>query len=260
MLSALARVVATAVLVVFATPGPRPSIIVPNFRDLTIKTRERTGSPRAPIFQAHTWSFKGARVRDEFQDERQPNRPPSKLYVRLTQCDKKAYYFIDEKELEYEKSSIEEMAAQERDSLIGEPDQGEITITYTSVDRGGRRQIGSYEARHIATAITFDPSQDAGIQPARIDLDGWYIDLHGWDRCEDWPGTLAWTMELAPNHPKPRFILRWHGPRRGFIVEETSRATGRVQSEADVAFVGIDEGPIDHSLFEVLKDYVEQSH
>jgi hypothetical protein len=174
--------------------------------------------------------------------------------VRLTQCDKKAYYFIDEKELEYKKSSIAEMAAQERDLLIGEPDQGEITITYTSVDMGGRRQIGSYEARHIATAITFDASEDAAIQPARIDLDGWYIDLPGWDRCEDWPGTLA-AIELAPNHAKPRFILRWHGPRRGFIIEETSKVTGRVQTEDDVAFVGIDEDPINRSLFEVPKAY-----
>jgi hypothetical protein len=260
MLSALARVVATACLVAFVVPRTTPTIIVPNFRDLTIKTRERIGTARAPTFQTHTWFFKGARVRNEYQDQPQPNQPPPKLYVMLTQCDKKAHYSIDEMELEYEKSSITEIAERERDLLIGAPGQGQITITYKSVDMGGRHRIGSYEARHIATTITFDPSEDAGIQPAEIDLDGWYIDLPGWDRCEDWPGTLAWALELTPNHPKPRFILRWHGPRRGFIVDETSRVTGRVQTEAEVAFVGIDENPIDRSLFEVPKDYVEHPH
>lgn len=188
------------------------------------------------------------------------NSKMSREPISRRRKDKNAFYYIDEKEQEYEKSSIAEMAAQERDSLIGEPDQGEITITYESFDRGGRRQIGSYEARHIATSISFDPGEGTGIQAARIDLDGWYIDLPGWDRCEDWPGTLAWAIELAPNHPKPRFILRWHGPRRGFIVDETSSVTGRVQSEADVAFVGIDEDPIDRSLFEVPKHYVEHPH
>ena len=122
---------------------------------------------------------------------------------------------------------------------------------------GGRREIGGYEARHVATTISFDPSEDAGIKPARIDLDGWYIDLPGWDRCEDLPGTYAWAIELAPNHPNPRFILRWHGVRRGFIVEETSRTTGGVQSEDNIELLGIDEDPIDRSLFEVPKDYVE---
>lgn len=255
MLPALTRIIATASLVAFAAPSNTPTIIVPNFRDLTIKTREVHGHSRQGT--TTTWYFKGARVREEFQDEPTPNWPPPKTYVRLTQCDTKTHYFIDEKELEYQKTSVTEMAAQERDSLEGEPDQGEITVTYKSTDMGGRRQIGHYEARHIATTITFEPSEDAGIQPARIDLDGWYIDLPGWDRCEEWPGTLAWALELAPNHPKPHFILHWQGPHRGFIIQETSWTTGRVQTEADVAFVGVDEDPIDRSLFEVPKDYVE---
>jgi hypothetical protein len=256
MLSALARIVATTCLVALPT-STAPTLIVPHFRDLTIKTRERIGSAHSPNFETHAWYFKGARVRDEFQDEPKPNWPQPKTYVRLTQCDTKTFYFIDEKELEYQKSSIAEMAERQRDSLKGEPDQGEITVSFKSTDMGGRRQVGSYEARHIATTITFEPSADAGIQPARIDLDGWYIDLPGWDSCQDWPGTLAWALELAPNHPKPRFILHWQGPRRGFIIEEKSWTTGQVQTEAEVALVGVNEDPIDRSLFEVPKDYVE---
>lgn len=256
MLPALTRIIATACLVAFATPVTTPKLVVPNFRDLTIKTRERSGSADAPRFQTYTWYFKGARVREESQDEPTPNSPIPKGYVSLTQCDKKTYYLIDEKELQYTKSDIAEIAEKNRDFLEGQPDGGEVIVTFKSTDMGGRRQIGSYEARHIATTITFDPSENSGVKPARIDLDGWYIDLPGWEMCADTPGTFAWAIN-TPNHLGPRFIWRSIGPRRGFIIAETSNTTGGVQSEPDVAFVGVDEDPIDRSLFEVPKDYVE---
>lgn len=254
MLPALSRIIATLCLVALAT-DVTPTLIVPDFPDLTIKTRVKPIP--GPWGERTTWYFKGARLREERQWDPRPNQPPPKLLVNITQCDRKTSYFIDEKELEYEKWSLSEMAAKSRDFLNGEPGDGEVTVSYDSVDTGERRKIGSYEARHLKTTVTFDPSEETGIRPGKIELDGWYIDLPGRDMCEDTAGMPGWQMETDPNHKKPRIIERWRGTRRGFVIEETSKATPGVRSEGRVEFLGIDEEPIDRSLFEVPKDYTQ---
>jgi hypothetical protein len=256
MLQALTRIIAAACLVVLATEAT-PTIIVPNFRDLMVRTRVHHPPPGS-ITETRTWYFKGARIREERQDEPRFNQPPPKVFVNLTQCDKKTNYFIDEKELDYNEQSAPEMAAKWRDILKGEPDNGEIVITYDSVDTGERRQYGSYEARHVRTTAMFNPTEDSGLRTAKIELDGWYIDLPGWDMCEDNAGTMAWAMEMNPDHPKPRIIERQRGVRRGFIITETSRTTGEVQSGGSIEFLGISEDPLDPTLFEIPKDYTRE--
>jgi hypothetical protein len=251
---ALIRTIAAAFLFALGADAT-PTIVVPNFPDLTIKTRVRIGPVRVPTIHTTTWFFKGARVREERRDERDTNQPPAPLLVSITQCDRKAYYFLDEHDLKYTYSSIPEGIAERRNSLSGEPGAGELLITYDSVDTGERRQIGSYEARHIKTTATFEPSDDAGMQPGKIQLDGWYIDLPGWDMCQDTAGKTAYALEFPQK--RPRIVERQRGARRGFPITEAATATPGIQTET-IEYLGISDEPLSPELFRVPKDYTRE--
>jgi hypothetical protein len=57
---------------------------------------------------------------------------------------------------------------------------GEVTVTTDSVDSGERRQVGSYQARHIKTTITVESGSEAVSHKSTTEIDGWYLDLqHG---------------------------------------------------------------------------------
>jgi hypothetical protein len=254
MLPALTRVITTAFLVILAA-DTTPTIVIPNFHDLTVKTKVHSGPHGIHKVQT-TWFFKGARLRREQREERDPNQPPAPLLVNITQCDRKADYFLDEHDLRYSYSSIPEEIARSSDALNGEPGAGEMLITYDSVDTGERRQTGSYEARHIKTIATFDPSKDAATQPGKIELDGWYIDLPGWDMCKDTTGKMAYAIEF-PLNKTPHIVERQRGARRGFPIEETATATSGIQTET-IEFLGISDGPLSLELFRVPKGYTRE--
>jgi hypothetical protein len=93
MLSTLARIVATVWLVTLAA-GSTPTIVIPNFSDLTIRTRATVGVHNTAVT---TWYFKGARQRVE----QQLDSPSHTASVYLMQCDQKASYSLYEQSKTY---------------------------------------------------------------------------------------------------------------------------------------------------------------
>lgn len=226
------------------------SLIVPNFRDLTIKTRWMPVPHGTP--QAITWYFKGARVRRE--EQVQPREQPAEdTTVTIYQCDLKKMYFFNDKDRTYVMSPLPDPPHD------GDEGGGEITVTDNSVDTGERRQVGSYEARHIKATVIIVAGEDTGMKTGNVELDGWYIDPPGWWRCEDEPtGLQGYFLGIESDHegqPVPHFVFHQHGPRRGLIIEETSKTTPGVTYDGRVEFLGISEQPLDPAWFEVPRDY-----
>lgn len=245
MLPVMVRIIVTASLVAFAADAA-PNIVIPNFRDLTIKTRNAVG--KKMVFDM-TWSFKGSRQRLEQQLDSDPHFHT----ITLTECDQKALYFLNEGSKTYFSRSLDEEFSKERDMLSGSADGAEVVVTTESVDTGERRQVGSFEARHIKTTTTMDPSEETGIHPTKIETDGWYIDLPGRD-CRDDADQRTGIITASVGHRRPRFVFRQVGTaRRGFPIEELSKTTraGDVASVSKTELLNISERPLDASLFEV---------
>jgi len=260
MLPALTRILALAGLVAFAA-DTTPSLIVPNFPDLTIRTRFTANKTQ---FQ-QTWYFKGPRQRMEQQTEQRANyqtrgASPRRLVAYITQCDQKANYILDEDQKTYLQTALDEQLSKEQ-KVLNPPDGAEVIVTNDSVDTGERRAFGSYEARRVKTTTTFEPSEEAGMQPSKMETDGWYLDLPGWN-CRDDSGQRPGFISASVGHRRPRFVFRQLGDaHRGFPVEEqiTNTQAGTT-SISKIEFVEISEQPLDAALFEVPKDYTRVDH
>jgi hypothetical protein len=136
-----------------------------------------------------------------------------------------------------------------------------VTVTDNSFDTGERRRVGSYETRHIKATMIIDPSERTGMKPGKVEFDGWYIDLPGWDMCEDnQRGFEGYYLSIETDGPRPASGTIWHqhGPRRGLVIEENTKTTPGVGSDGTIEFLGISEQPLDPALFEVPRDYVHK--
>ena len=128
-------------------------------------------------------------------------------------------------------------------------------VTTDSVDTGERRQVGSYQARHVKTTITAEPGSEAVSHKSKTEVDGWYIDLTGLYCQDSSKQTLGWAT--ASSGRIDRIIFKRIGTApRGFAVEETTtrHEDGRV-SINKIELIEISEKPLEESLFEVPADY-----
>jgi Domain of unknown function (DUF4412) len=249
MLPAITRIAALAAAVVFTTTF-LPSVVVPNFPDLTIKTRQTFANN---VTLGMNWYFKGPRQRLEHTTDADPH--PSS--VILTQCDQKSYFILDEQKKTYLTQPINEMASKEtRKALERSDDTVDVTITTDSVDTGERRQVGSYEARRVKTTTTIDANEEAGVQGSKMEIDGWYIDLPGWN-CRDDSGRAHGMIMASVGRRLPHYVFRQMGAARlGFAIEETVVSTQDTLTSTDrTELVEMSEAPLDASLFEVPADY-----
>lgn len=178
--------------------------------------------------------------------------PAGRIWVNLTQCDKNAYFFWDDQEKTYQQWSVKDRITGDDD--FGNPGDGEVVVTYDSVDTGERRQVGNYSAQHIKTTTTIAPGENSGVRPGKIESDGWYIELPGWDLCSPSKQEPWWQIELEPGHGTPRFIHRWRGVHHGFAIELKTKNTPGVYSPP-IEFLGVSEEPLDRVLFDLPKDY-----
>jgi hypothetical protein len=253
-----------ALLVLFAqlaTPSQRPTFVVPNFADATIRTRVSRG---LQLPMVTTLRLKGGRSRSESA----PNstRPMRPFTAHITQCDQKAMIILFEPTKTYRIHYFHEPSEREverEEMQKAKPPTGPIvTVTTDSEDTGERRQMGSYEARHIKTTITVDPSKGALTPAGKTEMDGWYLDLPGLncrvaDRGDMPPGS-AWHVPVAVGgHDTFKFIKTGNAT-AGYAVEETSTE----RSEGNVAvnkteLLEFSDKPLDESLFEIPPDHTE---
>jgi hypothetical protein len=244
------RFSAFLLLAVLLTPALSSDLVVPNFPDLTVKTRT-TGEPDSRMGTVlTTWFFKGARQRGETRIGDQHAG-----YPYIMQCDQRVQYSLNLADKTYVSRplDLDELRKEFPPKPERQPaaDAGEFTVTTDSVDTGERRKVGSYEARHVKTTITAEPSPGAHGKASKTVVDGWYIDLVGMNCRDGSEQGMAWIAPWSGH--SDRMIFKQIGKaRRGLPIEET-----RTRTEADHTFVSktelveISEAPLDPSLFEI---------
>jgi hypothetical protein len=229
----------------------KPADAVPDFRDLTIKTRSTMVTDHKVIT---TWYFKGQRMRSDMQD---PDFTNPVALTNLYQCDRAVRIFFNESTKTY--SSVPADPTKIRQAAHPAPEipssGGEVTVTTDSVDTGERRSVGTYQARHVKTTITVEPGADAVSRKSSTEIDGWYLDLPGM-YCQDASAQkMGWSTAWSGRRDRVLFKRIGTAP-RGFAIEETTtKREGEGVLVTKIELVEISEKPLDESLFEVPAGY-----
>jgi hypothetical protein len=239
-------------VLLLTAPLPLPKLVVPNFPDLTIKTRRTDGTQYS---QEDTLYLKGARQRSEYVIQ---NAGRSMDHVTITQCDEKLRLNLNNKQKTYSSSPIEDWASRAQRTRPTPPPEmtgADVTVTIDSVDTGERRKLGSHEIRRVKTTTKVEPGAGAVMQPSITEVDGWYIDLPGLSCRESRGVGFVWSR-LSSGRQDCLQIKRLGTAPHGYAVEETSRRTeaGRT-TISKVELLEFSEAPLDASLFEVPAEY-----
>lgn len=240
--------------VLSAVPA-KPTDAAPDFRDLTIKTRLTMDSRHSPVM---TWYFKGSRMRSEM---RESDSTDSVAHTNIYQCDQgtrivlnessKTYYSVPADPAPFRGSTIDPSVIRK----IPLPSGGAVIVTTDSVDTGERRQVGSYQARHVKTTITAEPGPEAVSRKSKTEVDGWYLDLPGLYCQDSSKQAMGWSTVGSSRVDRVIFKRLGKAP-RGFAVEETTtKSEGERVFVNKVEFLEISEKPLEESLFEVPADY-----
>jgi hypothetical protein len=245
-------------LLILAGSLTLPRLVVPNFPDLTFKTRVTFGEWSSSIETLH---LKGSRQRNE-QVAEKPARP--QMYsATITQCDQKRVIRLNDAAKTYVSNAMPEGPQQTRPARPVPPDQmtgADVTVTIDSVDTGERRQIGSYKARHVKTTITTKPGPGAATPTSIEEIEDWYIDLPGMG-CEEATkrtrGLISVIVATGPVRQDRVHIENLRTTLDGYAVEETIRNTeaGHTVVTKKVELLEFSEAPLDASLFELPADY-----
>ena len=232
---------------------PVSKFVVPNFKDLTIKTRTTFGMSGPSVAISY---FKGARQRSEHRPEGLRIVPP--YSATIMQCDLKTEYLLNDHAKTYRKSS---WGGRQGHPFLREPNETgpEVVVTVDTEDTGERRQMGSFDARRVRTSITVEPSKGAAAKPGKVEIDGWYIDLFGVDcreRDREGLGISLNPMVVPSDSQHDHVIIKWIGNgQRGYGVSETSTTKeGGNTIVKKHELLEFSERPLDPSLFEVPSD------
>ena len=163
-------------LLILTVPEQLPRLVIPNFPDLTIKTRSTSGSRYS---SEETLYLKGARQRSEHVMQNMASRVDT---LTITQCDTKLRFNVNNKEKTYATFPIEDWAERmkrARPTSQEETTGADVTVTIDTVDTGERRKMGTYELHHVKTTTKVEPGPGAVMQPSLTEVDGWYMDLAG---------------------------------------------------------------------------------
>jgi Domain of unknown function (DUF4412) len=236
--------------VLAAPPGGR-GVIVPDFRDLTIRIRSTMDSRHKPVT---TYYFKGSRMRSEMQYPESENPTAN---VNIFQCDQGTRYLLGESLNTYISVPIDPMQRREtaRPARELQSSGGAVTVTTDSVDTGKRRQIGSYQARHVKTTITVEPGPGAVSRQSTTEVDGWYLDLPG-VYCQDTSARRRGWITVGQSRIDRVLFKQLGEAQRGFAVEETTNKNeGGHEFVLKTELLEISEKPLDESLFELPAGY-----
>jgi hypothetical protein len=240
-----------SVLLLTAPLSP-PKLVVPNFPDLTIKTRRTDDNHYSSVQMLY---LKGARQRSEYIIQNAGN---SMNGATITQCDERLRLHLHDKENTYTSFPIEDWATRikrARPAPQVEPTGAEVTVTIDSAETGERRKMGSYELRRVKTTTKVEPSPGAVMQASVTEVDGWYVDLPGLG-CEESRG-VGFSYLMASSGKRDRVQIKRLGTApHGFTVEETSRKVeAGLTTISKTELLECSEVPLDASLFEVPAGY-----
>jgi hypothetical protein len=247
--------------------GDSPKFVVPDVRDLTIKTRETIDLPQSTV-QTNTLYFKGAWQRRELHLQF-PSALPAQSMVRqatITRCDERRTLELNHEARLYGWSPLDFIgrdvywAGSQWRKRSEPPAAGpEVKITINTVDTGERRQLGSYSARHVITTTTTDPSPGANTRPSESIEDGWHIDLPPAGCWDGGDGHVLLTGSIVrPGGAPDRTNVEFRGGgRRGFPIEATTRRRGEHEPPITtrVMLIEFSDAVLDKSLFDVPAGY-----
>jgi hypothetical protein len=245
-------------LAALAAPSQRATFTVPNFHDLTLKIRRTTGLMQP---QVTTWYLKGPRERVEHSpDNPSPNFVP--FAATIMQCDQRTLIHLNVRE----KSYISSVSHHPESSNIERPKRPpqstgpEVVVTINSVDTGERREVAGYEARHIRTTVTVEPSAGAATKPSNAEADSWYLDLPGLYCVAGAPRVFVQQFMgslIVPSAHHDRLVFKHVGIEPyGLVIEEnsTQHSEGNVIVGKTELLESSDQ-PLDESLFEIPGDF-----
>ena len=246
-------------LAVLVAPPQRSTYVVPSFGDLTIRTRETRGLWPTMVTSHY---FKGARQRGESRPDSAGRLP---FTATILQCDQKTLIRLFLHSKTYQSSIdhlLEPNGTRPRPPSKVQSTGPEVDVTINSIDTGERRKVGSYEALHIKSTITVQPTAGAAAKVGKVEADGWYLDLPGLNCREDVQPTLLTPLYLpllahqSPDQHDRVVVNRVGVEPHGLLIEGISRQISdgnRILNKTE--FLGASEEPIDESLFEVPPDF-----
>ena len=252
-----------SILILAASLGP-PKFVVPNFPDLTIKTRHTSGDG---IWQVNTTLYlKGARQRTESVMEQA--RADATNAVMIQQCDERRGFNLNERDKLYAPFKIEDWSERLKKSRpvpLTKMSGAEVTVIIDSIDTGERRQFQHYTARHVKVKTQVEPSPGASTPASVEETDGWYIDLPGLG-CQYQTlgvGFVFGTVRamkfaaLGSGNGQDRLQIKWLGKApRGYPIEETTlRTQAGKKTISRVEVLEISEAPLNPSLFDLPAGY-----
>jgi len=241
-----------------------PKFVVPNFRDLMIKTRFTSGDG---LLQVNTAVYlKGARQRTESVMEQA--RSDANSAVTIQQCDEKRRFNLNERDKLYAPFKIEDWSERLKKSSpvpLTQMSGAEVKVTIDSVDTGERREFEHYTARHVKVKTQVEPSPGASTPASVEETDGWYIDLPGLG-CQDQTsgvGFLSVTVQttkfatLGSANRQDRVQIKWLGKApRGYPIEVTTLKTeAGNKTISKVELLELSEAPLNPSLFDLPAGY-----
>jgi hypothetical protein len=145
-----------------------------------------------------------------------------------------------------------------------EPKGGVITYTATRTDTGERKQVFGFEARRIRTVVLREASASAcDKSSARVEVDGWYVDLPNGVRCSRTPAPAAPPAAAQPQACVDRVETRTVGDAKlGFpVVMMTTTTAGEGDKQevtsTSMEVTDLEVTRLDETLFDVPADYAE---
>ncbi len=245
-----------------ATAQDSSQWVVPSFNDLKIKTREAHGLMTP---QVSTWYFKSARERNEHGPAAaRPGFVP--FMISLLQCDQKAMIRLRPQlktytiSIAHEHNSSETVRHRDRPTADGPV----VMVSIDSLDTGETKPIGSYQARHLKTTVTIQPSKGAATKPGKVEADTWYLEIPGLG-CHVDPRPFEWARLYAPllsheysEHRDHIEIKKSGAEPRGLVIEETVRELSdgnRIINKTELVEASTD--PLEQSLFEIPPDFTQ---
>ncbi len=235
------------------------SVVVPNYKDLTIKTHREVGELSSSI---DTLYLKGARERSETRVEK-PTAANNTIHIGISQCDQKQSIALNPAAKVYARFPIQDWAERMKHATHVEQNDAsgaEVDVTIDSVDTGERKTFGSYTARHVTTTTEVEPAPGASVPESTEIMDGWYIDLPGLGCQEsaDPIGFIWASTRLGSDRAQRDRINITHlgtAP-HGYALEQTIKRTeeGRT-TVGKIELLEFSEAPVDAKLFEIPSGY-----
>jgi hypothetical protein len=147
-------------------------------------------------------------------------------------------------------------------TALAQPRGARVEITLDAFDTGERKTIGGYEARHVITTRTVEPTPGAQTSRSSTVTDGWYLDLPALD-CRA-PGdspraatALLSVLSAPAGRPPDSLDVKWlRKAHTGFAIDETQRFShpgGTVVTKTEL--VEASAAPLASSVFDVPDGY-----